>query len=98
MDCSLPGSSVHGSFQARVLEWVAIAFSNENKRRVKDNSEALSFDSCKNGVVICWDEEGLGRIRYGVDFQELSFECSLDIQVEKLIIKLEPWGEVQTSI
>ena len=27
MDCSLPGSSVHGVFQARVLEWVAIAFS-----------------------------------------------------------------------
>ena len=26
-DCSLPGSSVHGIFQARVLEWVAIAFS-----------------------------------------------------------------------
>ena len=28
MDCSLPGSSVHGIVQARVLEWVAIAFSN----------------------------------------------------------------------
>ena len=27
MDCSLLGSSVHGIFQARVLEWVAIAFS-----------------------------------------------------------------------
>ena len=27
MDCSLPGSSVHGIFQARVLDWVAIAFS-----------------------------------------------------------------------
>ena len=27
MNCSLPGSSVHGIFQARVLEWVAIAFS-----------------------------------------------------------------------
>ena len=26
MDCSLPGSSVHGIFQARVLEWVAISF------------------------------------------------------------------------
>ena len=24
MDCSLPGSSVHGIFQARILEWVAI--------------------------------------------------------------------------
>ena len=27
MDCRIPGSSVHGIFQARVLEWVAIAFS-----------------------------------------------------------------------
>ena len=30
MDCSLPGSSIHGIFQARVLEWGAIAFSNES--------------------------------------------------------------------
>ena len=29
MDCSLPGSSVHGIFQARVLEWGAIAFSHQ---------------------------------------------------------------------
>ena len=28
VDCSLPGSSIHGIFQARVLEWVAIAFSD----------------------------------------------------------------------
>ena len=28
MDYSLPGSSIHGIFQARVLEWGAIAFSN----------------------------------------------------------------------
>ena len=28
MDCSLPGSSVHGIFQARVLEWGAIALGN----------------------------------------------------------------------
>ena len=27
MDCSLPSSSIHGIFQARVLEWGAIAFS-----------------------------------------------------------------------
>ena len=27
MDCSLPGSSVHGIFQARILEWIAISFS-----------------------------------------------------------------------
>ena len=27
MDCSLPGSSVHGIFQARILEWIAVCFS-----------------------------------------------------------------------
>ena len=30
MDCSLPGSSVHGIFQARGLEWVASAFSDHS--------------------------------------------------------------------
>ena len=31
MDCSTPGFSVHGIFQAKVLEWVAISFSREGK-------------------------------------------------------------------
>ena len=30
MDCSLPGSLVHGLCQARVLQWVAIAFSSQS--------------------------------------------------------------------
>ena len=34
MDCSLPGSSVHGIFQARVLEWGAIAFSEIKGRHI----------------------------------------------------------------
>ena len=38
MDCSLPGSSVHGIFQARVLEWGAIAFSITVLKTVKDFS------------------------------------------------------------
>ena len=29
MDCSLPGFSIHGIFQARVLEWGAVAFSKD---------------------------------------------------------------------
>ena len=32
VDCSLPGSSVHGILQARILEWVAIAFSRGSSR------------------------------------------------------------------
>ena len=34
MDCSLPDSSVHGIFQARALEWVAIAFSMQEISQV----------------------------------------------------------------
>ena len=45
MDCSLPGSSIHGIFQAGVLEWVAIAFSillgiSGNKN---DHQESISW-------------------------------------------------------
>ena len=32
MDCSLPGSSIHGIFQARVLKWVATSFSRGSSR------------------------------------------------------------------
>ena len=32
MDCSLPGSSVHGVFQARMLEWAAISFSRRSSQ------------------------------------------------------------------
>ena len=35
MDCSLPGSSIHGIFQARVLEWAAIAFSIQSIQSAK---------------------------------------------------------------
>ena len=46
MDCSLPGSSIHGIFQARVLEWGAIAFSviisisNNNVIIIMEQNEA----------------------------------------------------------
>ena len=47
MDCSLPGSSVHGILQARVLAWGAIAFSDiysrqrKNTRIVEDSKKAV---------------------------------------------------------
>ena len=42
MDCSLPGSSIHRIFQARVLEWVAIAFSKE-KAYSPPTNDTLGF-------------------------------------------------------
>ena len=42
MDCSLPGSSIHGIFQARLLEWGAIAFSDSHHyRSAKLNLQAM---------------------------------------------------------
>ena len=38
VDCSLPGSSVHGIFQARVLEWGAIAFSESANQKQSEKS------------------------------------------------------------
>ena len=35
MDCSPPGSSLHGIFKARILEWVAISFSKNTISQVK---------------------------------------------------------------
>ena len=39
MDCSLPGSSIHGIFQARVLEWGAIAFSDLNGKGIQKRAD-----------------------------------------------------------
>ena len=43
MDCSLPGSSIHGIFQARVLEWGAIAFSAVKVRHPKNKKEMTAL-------------------------------------------------------
>ena len=46
MDCSLPGSSVHGIFQVRVLEWVAISISRGSSLPgIEPGSPALWSDA-----------------------------------------------------
>ena len=53
MDCSLPGSPVHGVFQARVLEWGAIAFSN-----IETSYRQRKYWSVDNSYFwgIAWEE------------------------------------------
>ena len=46
VDCSLPGSSIHGILQARILEWVAISFSRDHPNPgIKPGSPALQADA-----------------------------------------------------
>ena len=47
MDCSLPGSSTHGIYQVRVLEWGAIAFSTgEHDLLIIVNIEKINTNKC----------------------------------------------------
>ena len=59
MDCSPPGSSVHGIFQARVLEWVAIAFSRWWLQRHKWNH--IPQNHAWSGLNIHRNKEELGN-------------------------------------
>ena len=46
MDCSLPSFSIHGIFQVRVLEWLAISFSRGSSQpRIKPGSPSLQADA-----------------------------------------------------
>ena len=54
MDCSLPGSSIHGLFQARVLEWGAIALEGINSR-ISEAEEQIS--ELKDKLVKITSEE-----------------------------------------
>ena len=50
MDCSPPGSSVHGILQARILEWVVISFS-----RASSQPRDQTWVSCTNTQILhCW--------------------------------------------
>ena len=51
VDCSLPGSSVHGIFQARALEWAAIAFSGR-KVLGRQNSKTSIPQPCVRGSLV----------------------------------------------
>ena len=57
MDCSLPGSSIHGIFQARVLEWGAIAFSRKytTKGQKEDQDPAPPpHPHFQSHTGVCW--------------------------------------------
>jgi len=71
MDFSLPGSSIHGIFQARVLEWVAIAFSPNNIRSLLFS---LSPSLGLHGFELQSEWERLSLIQcYGLNYVPQSF-------------------------
>ena len=68
MDCSLPGSSLHGIFQARVLEWGVIAFSRV--ALVVKNPPVNAGDITDAGLIL-----GSGRSPGGGHGNPLHYSC-----------------------
>ena len=63
--CSVPGSSVHGIFQARTLEWVAIPFSrNLPNPGIKPTSPALLADSLLSQAQV----RALNLVYFSINF------------------------------
>ena len=52
VDCSPPGSSIHGVLQARVLEWVAIAFSRGSSRPGENKQNHIKYSQVLCGTQI----------------------------------------------
>ena len=69
MNCSLPGFSAHGIFQARVLEWGAIAFSlmpriGQKRSEMDAESSAFLYTSAKSNVRDRVSVEGEKRVAF----------------------------------
>ena len=63
MDCGLPGSSVHGIFQARVLEWGAIAFSDDPPPRVMEIKTKVNKWDLIKPKSFCTAMEAISKVK-----------------------------------
>ena len=61
--CSLPGSSIHGIFQARVLEWVAISFSRGSSRP-RDRTQVSHVAGRQFNIWVTWEALLITKIKH----------------------------------
>ena len=105
MDCSLPASSVHGIFQARVLEWGAIAFSGSNRSLLLTLTTLLKGikgfpggASGKESACQCRRHKRpgfhpwVGKIALRRKWQPTPVFLSGEFQGQRSLIGYRPWG------
>ena len=95
MDCTLPDSSVHGIFQAIVLEWIAISFSSRSSRP-RDGTQVSRIVDRRFTVWATKEEvEFLGQACNCVCMT--SNWCKIFSNIVKLIYILQKWKSIQCS-
>ena len=85
MDCSLSGSSTHGIFQARVLEWVAIAFSSHPAYLTygRSTSYETRLEEAQAGIKIA------GRHIYNLRYADDTTLMAESEELKSLFMKVE---------
>ena len=97
MDCSLPGSSAHGIFQARVLEWVAIAFSHYRGLECKSRK---SRNTWSNRQIWLWSAEWSRAKANGVLPRECTCRSKHPLpttQKKTLHMKITRWSVMKSD-
>ena len=99
MDCSPPGSSIHGTFQARILEWVAISYSRESSSA--RNQTCVSCVSQMAGrfftTVLPQSVQSLSHVQLFVTPWIAACQASLPITNSWSLLKLMPIESLMSS-
>ena len=85
MDCSLPGSFVHGILQARILEWVAISFSRVYAKYIMQNA---GLDEAQAGIKIA--RRNINTLRYADD---TTLIAESEEELKSLLMKMKEKSE-----
>ena len=104
MDCSLPGSSVHGIFQARVLEWGTIAFSKSSHTYCQFEEGFPGGTSGKESTCQCKRHKGcgfnlpwVGKIPWRTRWQPQVFFPG-ESPGQKSLVGYSPWGHKELDM
>ena len=91
MDCSLSGFTVHGIFQARVLEWIAIFFSRGSSQHRNRTRVSLIAGRCFTGWATREAEYGFKNSPNGQSWNNLSNKIVLDYSTKYKISIMSPY-------
>ena len=96
MDCSLPGSSIHGIFQAKVLEWCAIAFSGPISRLhiKKQRHYFVNQGPSRQGYGFSSSHAWMWELEYKESWAQKNW-CFGTVMLEKSVESLLNCNEIQ---